>query len=115
MKYLLIFVFIFFQKIVSATEPLEEREYILNLVQEVRYYFKTEKGCKPRYSFKERRHLVEELLSIKETEVKSILYRSANELGIFLERVKSGRQGLTIEIYLNEGRCDEFDIFEIMH
>lgn len=117
MKYLLLFLIIFIQSAVLAKEQFEaeDRELVLSLVQEVKGYFNTDKGCKPRYSFKERKYLVDEFLLIKDAEIKSILYSNANELGIYLERIKLGSSGLYLEIYLKEGQCNEFDIFEVMH
>ncbi|GMM86968.1 hypothetical protein [Pseudoalteromonas sp. MTN2-4] len=114
MKYLYLIVCLLPCTVQASADP-QEKEYLLKFVQKARDYFNTGQGCKPKYSFEDRMYLVEEFLSIKDVDVKNILYRNENEIGIFLERTKPERPGLSLEVYLKDGKCKEFYIYQIMH
>ena len=88
----------------------------LALFQQVKGYFENpDSKCRPKFEVSKTDRVVSELLSIKENEVKEILYHLENEVSIFLERPKHMRPGLSLNIELQNNKCRYFSIYEIMH
>ena len=99
-----------------ANEKNYETAELIEFVQEVRDYFKDGTGsCVPKYSFEDRKYLVSEFLTIKDQEIKEVSFQNSHSVSIFLKRQKPERPGLSLKIDLNNGKCREFYIYEIMN
>jgi len=116
MKYISTLILLCFVTSCASTDAnLEDRSYLIELVQQARNYFNNGSGCKPQYSFEDRMDLVNEFLTITDEEVKYANTYFENEITIFLERHKTARPGLHLTINLKNGKCQSFYIYELMN